>query len=478
METQILDEELDRWIQDNRDDMVKELCSWVSHPSVSRADLAEPGAPYGQDCREMLDYALERGRFFGFRTEDHEGYCGDIRYGEAEDEFGFVCHLDVVPEGEGWIYDPYHPVEKDGFVIGRGAEDNKGAAIQVLWAFRFFKEKQIPLSKTLRLMLGCAEETGMADYKHYLDEMNGKVPSMSIVADASFPVCFAQKGGYNASFLIPAGADIVEFRAGKVCNSIPDTATLVITGISLEAAQEALRDYPGIEVASEQEKGAVRIIGHGKSGHAAFPEGTRNAIQLLAEAVSQSGLTKQADLAGIEFIAQIFASVYGEGLGIGCEDEQSGKLTLNAGVISRQGNDLKVDIDIRFPVSCSAKWIGETIRETLKQWGVQITEVRISNPYYIDPQDDAVVTMSEIYSRISGYDSKPYAMGGGTYSKVIPNAISYGPGFPGAHRPEFLPEGHGNAHGPDEVLYIEDWLKGLKIYILTIWSLAGEKSSR
>lgn len=472
MEQKGFEQEIDRWMQENRDSMREELTAWVSHPSVSRADLGEVGAPYGSDCRKMLDFALERGRHFGFRTEDHQGYCGDILYGDRGEEFGFVCHLDVVPPGEGWIFDPYCPVIKDGFLIGRGASDNKGAAVMVLWAFRFFKEKKIPLTKTLRLMLGCAEETGMSDFLHYRNEQGGDIPPLSIVADAAFPVCYAQKGSYNAVIRIPAGEDIVAFNAGKVRNSVPDRAEVVIRGISRGEAANALAQFSQVQV--EDKEGMVHIIGSGKSGHAAFPENTLNAILVVAQALTCSGLTKQAGLSGMEAIATLFSSPYGEGMGIGFSDEQSGKLTLNAGVIARQGGDLLVSIDIRYPVSCSVRQIEKAMEERLAAWNAAVEDVETVDPYYVNPESDVVTALTEIYCEETGSDAKPYAMGGGTYSRVIPNAISYGPGFPDRRRAEFLPEGHGGAHGPDEALFLADWEKGLKIYIKTIARLAGK----
>jgi succinyl-diaminopimelate desuccinylase len=473
MKRETLDFEIDQWISDHVEEMKQELIAWVSHPSVSRADLKQEHAPYGPDVKAMLDFALERGRFYGFQTADHEGYCGDISYGEEGEELGFSCHLDVVPEGEGWIYSPYHPVEKDGFLIGRGVSDNKGSAIAVLSAFRFIQEKKIPLKRKLRLMLGCAEETGMADYKYYLQELKGEVPPLTIVADAAFPVCYAQKGGFNASLWIPAGRDIVSLNAGKVRNSIPDSAQLVVpeASISYEEAVLALEGYPAIEVS---EIGSyLSITARGKAGHAAFPEGAVNAIWVLADAIVKSGLDQKADLRGLSFLAEAFSSPYGEGLRIGFADEQSGRLTLNAGVIQKEEDFLKTEIDIRFPVSYTVEQIEQALEESLKSFGVKLTDVDAARPYYIDPEDPVVQKLTGIYNEVAGDHARPYAMGGGTYSRVIPNAISYGPGLPLGKRPDFLPAGHGGAHGPDEALSIENWLTGLKIYIKTICLLAA-----
>lgn len=465
-----INKELDCWIEENRNWMVEELKSWVSHPSVSRADLAAPGAPYGPDCKKMLDFALQRGKELGFRTRNNEGYCGDIFYGDSEEEIGFVSHLDVVPEGEHWIYEPYNPIEKDGFVIGRGVGDNKGSAILVLSALRFFKEKQIPLRKTLRLMLGLAEETGMADYKYYLEELHGKVPAVSIVADAAFPVCYAQKGGYNATLLVPAGKDVLEFSAGSVRNNIPDEAKIVFQGIAVDEVKKALSNNPKLDI-SELE-GKVQIISHGKAGHAAFPEAADNAIKLLAVALKESGITEKADLAGVDFIADAFASPFGEGLGIAFSDEESGKLTLNAGVIRKEKDSFRIEIDIRYPVTFEASEITDILTERLKKENVVLTNLETANPYYINPKDKKVLALMQIYKELTGDDAQPYAMGGGTYSRVIPNGISYGPGLRTKRvLPEFLPEGHGGGHGPDEVLNIESWLLSFRIYVNSILKL-------
>jgi len=63
-------------------------------------------------------------------------------------------------------------------------------------------------------------------------------------------------------------------------------------------------------------------------------------------------------------------------------------------------------------------------------------------------------------------------MGGGTYARVIENAITYGPGIPGLDaRPADLPEGHGGAHAPDEYLYIPGLMKGAAIYACAIKAL-------
>ena len=463
---------LDKWTAEHREEMIEELMEWVRHKSVSRADLAdtENKAPYGPDCRAMLDFALKRAADFGFRAEDHDGYCGSALYGDAEEELGFVAHLDVVPEGGNWIYAPYAPVVKDGFIIGRGAGDNKAAAIIGLFLMRFLKENGIRLDKTIRLMMGCAEETGMADFRHYI-KAGGKVPEFGIVADAGFPVIYAEKGGWNADILIPAGKNIKDFRAGNVRNAIPDYAELLIDGVTIEEAKEALSGKDGIEAFESDD--LVKIVAHGKGGHAASPEGTEDAIVLLAKSVAESSLMEKADLEGLRFIAETFRTPYGDGMGFACEDDITGVLTSNAGVISMEGEKLKLLIDIRYPVKAPIKEMTEKFLLYLEDNDVEMTYLDVEAPFYIEKDDPKVQALMEVYQKVTGDTvSQPGTMGGGTYSRVIPNAITFGPGLPHEDA-DFLPSGHGFAHAPDEVLHIESWLKAFKIYVISALKLGG-----
>ena len=54
------------WIEAHKEEMVEEIRRFVQVPSVSRADLAEEGKPFGPDCDKMLNFALKRGEEMGF----------------------------------------------------------------------------------------------------------------------------------------------------------------------------------------------------------------------------------------------------------------------------------------------------------------------------------------------------------------------------------------------------------------------------
>ena len=59
MDQQILSA-IERWIDEHAEEYIADVQALSRIPSVSRADKAQPGAPFGPDCRKALD-AAEQG---------------------------------------------------------------------------------------------------------------------------------------------------------------------------------------------------------------------------------------------------------------------------------------------------------------------------------------------------------------------------------------------------------------------------------
>ena len=95
-----------------------------------------------------------------------DGYIGLIDYGEGEETLGIMCHMDVVPEGEGWKHPPYGGVIADDEIHGSGTLDDKGPAICALYALAAVKECGLPMKRKVRIMLGGDEESGWGCMKH------------------------------------------------------------------------------------------------------------------------------------------------------------------------------------------------------------------------------------------------------------------------------------------------------------------------
>ena len=128
------------FLEENRESMIADIQAFARIRSVSQAAKAEENAPFGPECRQMLDFALAHAKEMGFDTADHEDYMGSAILGDANNAIGIVGHLDVVPEGDQWVYPPYGATRVGDFLIGRGVSDNKSAVILGLYLMKFFRD--------------------------------------------------------------------------------------------------------------------------------------------------------------------------------------------------------------------------------------------------------------------------------------------------------------------------------------------------
>ncbi|HEY5759196.1 MAG TPA: M20/M25/M40 family metallo-hydrolase, partial [Steroidobacter sp.] len=72
-----------------------------------------------------------------------------------------AAHSDVVPaEAKRWSVDPFGGIQKDGFVWGRGALDNKGALATFAVAVSKIVSKKIPLARDIIFLAEADEEQG------------------------------------------------------------------------------------------------------------------------------------------------------------------------------------------------------------------------------------------------------------------------------------------------------------------------------
>lgn len=156
---------IDEWFEAHRQNIIEDIERLVRIPSVSKPpkeDNFDKEAPFGIECRKAMDEMLAIGREHGFHTENREYYVGTIglQNKNYENTIGFWNHLDVVPVGEGWTRPPFEPYINDGFLIGRGVQDNKGPAIGMIYLMQCIRELGIEMKHELCLFVGCDESVG------------------------------------------------------------------------------------------------------------------------------------------------------------------------------------------------------------------------------------------------------------------------------------------------------------------------------
>lgn len=459
-------QEIDQWIEKNKEAFVKDLDRLVAVPSISVH--GDDTYPYGKECGRVLDEMTALAAGYGFHVKNHEYHCGSLLVkgtGDSPRRIGIYAHLDVVPLGEGWHNPPLKCTQKDGFLIGRGVGDNKGPGICALYALRYLKEHGIELKNDVLVYYGLSEETGMQDIEYFCRTQ--QVPDFNLVADTNFPVCYGEKGLMRADIERKIEGNLVSFHGGSVVNVIPPKAEAVISGVSLEAAREKLGDIEGISVDRDGE--SVKVTALGISRHAAFPEGSVNAIQELSKALTGSGLLTGSAAHGVKAVAAMTSDYYGESCGIPFEDKESGRLTCVGSVIHAQDGVMKVSFDTRYPVTVDGDEVVDGFKKRAESLGFAVSVGELSAPAYVPLDNPYIPVLSEICDCVQGKHYEPYTMGGGTYSRHLPCAIGFGPGVPDAPNP--FENGHGQGHQPDECVPFDMLLKGLKTYIISLLEL-------
>lgn len=457
------------WTRVHEGELVDDIRRLVEVKSVTMPDSS--GYPYGRGCAEVLDHFLNIGTGWGFKTVNNDYHCGSILLKGLGDGFevGLWSHLDVVEEGKDWIYPPYECRRVGEFLVGRGTQDNKGPAMDALYAMRCLREIGATPSFDIRLIGGCNEEAGMADIPYYLS--HNPAPGLSIFTDCGFPVCYGEKGIFEAELTakLPKGGVLLDISGGSVSNVVPDAASMTLRADSaVLASLKCLPESIGVERYCD----TVTLRARGVSGHVAFPNGAVNAIGILCGAAYEAGLDCGQESWLLASLARICGDGYGEGFGIACEDDISGRLTCSGSVVRRRADRLYLTLDIRYPITIDGNTLLPTLEESARFHGFGLRVGKSSPPHCFDRQSPVITTLLAAYQRVTGDgESLPYVMGGGTYARMLPNAVGFGPGLPADYSSLDIPVGRGGCHGPDEAQSIPNLLTAIQVYVLAMLGL-------
>lgn len=448
--------DIDLFIEENREAIFRDIARLVAIDSVEGEP--EEGAPFGAGPKKALEKGLEIARELGLKAVNCENKIGYAQLGGDDDRYlATITHLDVVPVGEGWKEDPFTMRDREGYIIGRGVLDDKGPSVVCLYALKYLLERGVELKYPIRALLGANEETGMKDVEHYL--ANYPAPLFCFSPDADFPLCNGEKGIFHGRIVSRIGLDrIVDLKGGVAYNAIPDKAEALVRA-------EKLPNTDSVE-ASELEPGLWHLLAHGVGGHAAHPQGTVNAIGRLLEYLLDNEAVQGQEKALLERIALLHRASDGSALGVQADDGLFEPLTIVGGIIGVEDGHIVQTVDSRYPTNTSGKKIAAGIREKLGDLA-EIVEERDTEPFYMSLDNPAVQVCINSYNAVTGENARPFTIGGGTYARDFPNAVSFGPEHQGRPRPDFV----GPIHGVDEAASKDELLEAMKIYILALIEL-------
>ena len=404
---------------------------------------------------------------------------------------GLVVHGDVQPvEESAWTLPPFAGVVKDGFVIGRGAADDKGPLVQALLAMSALRESGIERTHTVRLLVGSDEESDNLDMKEYLQAH--PAPDFSLVLDSSFPVVVGEKAWQGLTVAAPkiaprraSGYVVESLEAGLAPSIVPDRARLVFRWTasrgppdwkSLEQDFRARKPDEGTVLEVKPDGARLELIVHGRSAHAGVNlEGGRNALVSLAHLVhgllppcAESDLLAFAELAGQDH--------FGTGLGLTGSTPLWGRYAVNvatvgtkSGLSPEQDGNLILTINLRRPPPMTGPQLrahlDQVVAEFNRKTGARLVTGGFfaDEPLAFDPQGKLVKRLLAAYARATGRTDGPAISGGGTYAKRLPHAIAFGMWFPEKPYP---------GHDVDEKNPVADLHLGVRVLLEALQDLA------
>ncbi len=437
---------VDSIIEKSREQLIASVQESIRFPSVEGEPAGE-GAPFGAAVRGALEHALNLGKEMGFSVTNLDGYAGCIDYGEGEEMLGIVCHLDVVPEGEGWLYPPYAAEIHDGKIYGRGAMDDKGPAFCAMYALKAVKEAGLPMRRRVRIILGTNEETGWGCMNHY--KKVAEIPTLTFSPDANYPLVNSEKGIYHPTFKCAVKTNI-RVNGGTRANVVCGKAE-VFAPVSMDEVKKHIDIVTerGMTIDCEAAEGGTKMLITGLDAHGSMPEQGKNAMQAAFALLNALPLEGE-DRRTAEILYNAFKfDMHGESMGLDRTDS-SGRLTLNPGVIAWDENGFELAIDVRHPTSMAFAEVREGIERALAPFAPVLTHEKQQDGHFIPEDSELVSKLLKVYAERSGKYEAPLAIGGGTYARAFPNAVAFGCEKEGISGPIHMPNEY---VGIDELMF-------------------------
>lgn len=470
------------WLEEvlkRKEQFIEDTQRFLQIKSVYDPETISDQAPMGKGIAEALEFMLAKGQEDGFSVKNVDGFAGHIEYGTGSELIGVLCHVDVVPEGDGWTSPPYTAEIREGKIYARGALDDKGPTMAAYYALKIVKELGLPIQKRIRIIIGTDEESNWRCVEHYFK--HEETPDIGFAPDADFPIIYAEKGianffltGNFSEMTNEHGAEdiqealLLSFEAGQRVNMVPDLAEVRLQVGSNEYRTQMKNMFETF-LSDTQVKGSLAIeeqIVHlkveGKSAHGAEPYKGVNAGFLLNQFLEKISLNQ----AGQRFVGllQYYTKDHeGKKLGIDFKDEVIGDLTLNVGVIEYSfDKGVRLGLNLRYPASADYEQIMSAIDYHMGPYQLKVTDMDHSTPHYIDQNHPLIKTLQKVYESQTGEEARLLSIGGGTYARSLKTGVAFGPLFPGKEE---------TAHQKDEYVEIDDLLKAIAIYAEALYEL-------
>ena len=437
-------------VNENSKEMIESLKSAVRINSILDEKTATETMPFGKGVDDALRKTLEIAESLGFKTVYKDGYYGYAEVGEGEELIGILGHIDVVPVGDEskWKFPPFSATEEDGYIYGRGTQDDKGPTIAAMYAVKSLLDAGVTFSKRVRFIIGGDEENLWRCISKYTED-GEEIPSMGFTPDSSFPVTNAEKSLVQF-YLRGKGTKNLNLAISGALNAVPGEANY--TG---ELADKLSDKLDELKFEYKKEENQVTVIG--KRVHAASADKGINAIERLCKALYEVGVKDDV----VRFVAELSDSV-GSKILPNCIDDVSGTLTLNLGELIINENESVLGYDSRIPVKYTIENLEDAVKEKASGYNLEFEEFDRLKSLYVPADSDLIKTLVSVYEQETGLEGTPLSSGGATYAKALDNCVAFGAMFPFDEKTE---------HQENERINIKNLIKATEIYALAVYRL-------
>lgn len=462
-----MNETLSNYIYEIKDEIINATCEIINIPSIFN-DNDNSNTPFGEHTVKALNYVLNLGKSFGFKTKNIDNKCGYIEFGEGEKLLGIIGHLDVVPAEEDWTFKPFNATIANNNIYGRGAIDDKGPVIAALYAMKAVSDNY-KLNKRVRLILGLNEENDWKCIERYKE--TEEIPNISFSPDANFPCIYAEKTIESLYVSEKYNKDnklyITKISTNNnAINVVPKYCEVILCyGSSINNIENTINDiikkYDYNINYSLIENNHIKLTSYGIASHAAHPELGNNAISKLLIVLNDLFNFYNIPLDILKFFVNYIGDDFsGSNLKINYSDE-SGKLTLNTAQFKLENNTLSIGFNLRIPVTIDYNIIEKQFNKYCNK-NLMVNVARIQEPLYISKDNKLVQTLCNIFNDYNSSNYEPQAIGGGTYARAFDNCVSFGPQ---------MPDAKDMCHQADEYISIDNLIFCTKVYAEAILTL-------
>lgn len=418
----------------NYQEFFSDLKTLISFKSVQ--GKAEENAPFGIENKKALDFFLSVANRFGFTTINYDYYGGEVVYGEGE-EIGIVGHLDVVPVGFGWNTDPFTLTEVDGWLYGRGIEDDKAPNLMCLYALKELKDEGVKFNRKIRLLIGCNEETGWEDIKYMKTKTT--FPKYGFSPDSNFPLSYAEKGIYHLKVTLPTFKRFKNLKGGSAINAVCDYASVEVLDGAVN--RELLTKY-GLKLNGNL------IESFGLSAHGSAPHKGKNALYPIFKYLEDMGedLYNLADL------------LFKDGIGLSKFENEQGLTTISPNIIENIDGKTLLSCDVRLPAPFEIKDIMENFALIKQDYQV----IERHEPFMADKDGFLVNALLSAYNEVMQTNEKPKYQSGSTFARCFEVGCGFGFGDE---------KGSKGCHEANEGVSITHLKKSYEVYKKAIYNL-------